>query len=108
MTKYDLIEEVAHHYPGFSHQQIEALVNAVFVSMTEALARGERVELRGFGIFSVKQHSAREGRNPRTGAVVAVAAKRVPRFKVSKELRERVGGKEAPVSEPGTPSPQAA
>jgi nucleoid DNA-binding protein len=68
------------------------MVNVVFDSMTEALGKGERIEIRGFGIFWVKQRVAREGRNPRTGALVAVAAKRVPLFKVGKELRYRVAG----------------
>ncbi len=73
------------------------MVNAVFDSMTDALAKGERIEIRGFGSFIVKQRAAREGRNPRTGAVVSVAAKKVPLFKVGKELRLRVDGQ--PVSE---------
>ena len=60
--------------------------------MTEALAQGERVELRGFGVFEVRQRAARQGRNPRTGVAIAVAAKRVPFFKVGKELRKRVNG----------------
>jgi integration host factor subunit beta len=68
------------------------MVNAVFDSMTEALAKSERIEIRGFGSFIVKHRPAREGRNPRTGEVVAVAAKRVPLFKVGKELRLRVDG----------------
>jgi integration host factor subunit beta len=65
--------------------------------MTDALAKGERIEIRGFGSFIVKQRSAREGRNPRTGEIVSVAAKKVPLFKVGKELRLRVDGQ--PVSE---------
>ncbi len=92
MTKRDLIEEVAQHYPRFSRRDAEVMVNAVFDSMTEALAKSERIEIRGFGSFIVKHRPAREGRNPRTGAVVAVAAKRVPLFKVGKELRLRVDG----------------
>ncbi len=66
------------------------MVNAVFDSMTDALAKGERIEIRGFGSFIIKHRPAREGRNPRTGTVVSVAAKRVPLFKVGKELRSRV------------------
>jgi nucleoid DNA-binding protein len=68
------------------------MVNVVFDSMTEALAKGERIEIRGFGSFLVKQRLAGNGRNPRTGAMVAVAAKRIPQFKVGKELRFRVDG----------------
>ena len=66
--------------------------------MTDALKRGDRVELRGFGAFSVKERDARQGRNPRTGDAVAVQAKRVPFFKTGKELRERLNGA-APVKE---------
>lgn len=96
MTKRDLIEEVAQQYPRFSRREAEVMVNAVFDSMTEALAKGERIEIRGFGSFMVKQRAAREGRNPRTGAIVSVAAKRVPLFKVGKELRLRVDGQPIP------------
>ena len=92
VTKRDLIEEVAQRYPRFSRRDAEVMVNTVFDSMTEALARTERIEIRGFGSFIVKQRPAREGRNPRTGAVVDVAAKKVPLFKVGKELRLRVDG----------------
>lgn len=90
MTKRDLIEDVAQQYPRFSRRDAEVIVNAVFDSMTDALAKGSRIEIRGFGSFIVKQRSAREGRNPRTGTVVSVSAKRVPLFKVGKELRLRV------------------
>jgi integration host factor subunit beta len=90
VTKRDLIEEVAQQYPRFSRRDAEVIVNAVFDSMTDALAKGERIEIRGFGSFIIKQRPAREGRNPRTGTVVSVAAKKVPLFKVGKELRLRV------------------
>src|SRR5918994_2185435 len=96
MTKRDVIEAVAHQYPRFSHREAEVMVNVVFDSMTEALARGERIEIRGFGSFLVKHRRAREGRNPRTGAMVAVAAQRVPQFTVGKELRLRVDGQPIP------------
>ena len=92
VTKRELIEEVAQLYPRFSRRDAEVMVNAVFESMAEALTKGERIEIRGFGSFFVKQRAAREGRNPRTGAVVSVAAKKVPLFKVGKELRLRVDG----------------
>jgi integration host factor subunit beta len=94
MTKRDLIDEVVKIYPRFSGRDAEVMVNAVFDSMTEALARGERIEIRGFGSFVVKHRQAREGRNPKTGALVPVAAKRVPFFKVGKELKLRVDGKQ--------------
>ena len=95
MTKRDLIDELAGHYPGFSRREVEVMVNAVIDSLADALQRGERIEIRGFGSFVVKQREARDGRNPRTGRQVAVAAKRVPFFKVGKELRLRVDGEEA-------------
>ena len=99
MTKRDLIEEVAQHYPRFSRRDAEVIVNAVFDSMTDALAKGERIEIRGFGSFIVKQRPAREGRNPRTGTVVSVFAKKVPLFKVGKELRLRVDDQQPTASE---------
>jgi len=96
VTKRDLIEAVAQQYPWFSRRDAAVMVNAVFDSMTAALATGERIELRGFGSFLVKQRPAWEGRNPRTGARVAVAAKRVLLFKVGKGLRLRVDGQPLP------------
>ena len=92
MTKRGLIDELVSHYPRFSRRDAEVMVNTVFESLADALRRGERVEIRGFGSFVVKQREARDGRNPRTGRRVAVAAKRVPFFKVGKELRQRVDG----------------
>ena len=92
MTKRGLIDELVVLYPRFSRRDAEVMVNAVFDSLAEALRRGDRVEIRGFGSFVVKQRQARDGRNPRTGKRVSVAAKRVPFFKVGKELRLRVDG----------------
>lgn len=92
MTKRDLIDELVQLYPRFSRRDAEVMVNAVFDSLAEALRRGDRIEIRGFGSFVVKHREAREGRNPRTGLRVSVAAKRVPFFKVGKELRVRVDG----------------
>jgi integration host factor subunit beta len=93
MTKRDLIEEVAKAFPQLARRDAEVVVNAVFDSMAEALVRGDRIEIRGFGSFVVKQRQARDGRNPKTGAIVPVEAKRVPFFKVGKELRLRVDGR---------------
>ena len=90
MTKRDLIDEIVKQYPSYSGRDAEVIVNAVFEAMTDALCSGERIEIRGFGSFVVKQRRAREGRNPKTGDIVAVAAKRVPFFKVGKELKQRV------------------
>jgi integration host factor subunit beta len=103
MTKRDLIEEVAKAYPQFSRRDSEVMVNAVFEAMTDALVRDERIEIRGFGSFVVKHRHAREGRNPKTGELVSVAAKRLPFFKVGKELKLRVDGKPVPDSEEGSP-----
>jgi len=90
MTKRDLIDEIVRMYPTYSRRDAEVIVNAVFDSMTEALCSGERIEIRGFGSFVVKDRRAREGRNPKTGEIVAVSAKKVPFFKVGKELKQRV------------------
>jgi integration host factor subunit beta len=96
MTKRELIEEVVRHQAHLRPRDVEALVGAVFTTLSEALARGERIEIRGFGSFIVKRRNAREGLNPKTGEAVAVAAKRVPFFKAGKELKLRVDGKAAP------------
>jgi len=90
MTKRDLIDEIVRLYPAYSRRDAEVIVNSVFDSMTEALCRGDRIEIRGFGSFVVKNRMAREGRNPKTGELVAVAPKTVPFFKVGKELKQRV------------------
>ena len=90
MTKSELIEEMVRRYSHYERHEVEIMVNTVFATLTEALRRGERIDVRGFGTFQVKTRQAREGRNPRTGAPVALAAKRVPFFKAGKELRQRL------------------
>jgi integration host factor subunit beta len=90
MTKSELIVELATSNPHLRGADIELIVATVFDEITGALARGERVELRGFGAFTVKRRNARTGRNPRTGEAVPVDEKAVPFFKAGKELRERV------------------
>lgn len=90
MTKSELISGLAAENPHLRGQDIETIVGTIFDEITEALARGERVELRGFGAFTVKRRDARTGRNPRTGEAVSVDEKSVPFFKAGKELRERV------------------
>jgi integration host factor subunit beta len=92
VTKSELIEKVAQE-TGLTKGRAEMVINAIFDSMTEALVRNEGIEIRGFGSFTVRQYKAYEGRNPRTGDPVHVAPKRLPFFKVGKELRERVNGK---------------
>ena len=90
MTKSELIMRLAERNPHLFHRDVERIVTTVFDEITEALARGDRVELRGFGAFSVKQRDARTGRNPRTGESVSVIEKIVPFFKTGKQLRERL------------------
>ncbi|MEO5378472.1 MAG: integration host factor subunit beta [Magnetococcus sp. DMHC-6] len=89
MTKSELIESVAQQ-KGLSRKEAEIVVSTVLKEISNALSRSERVELRGFGSFSVKVRSAWEGRNPKTGDRVPVTEKRVPFFKAGKELRQRV------------------
>ncbi len=90
MTKSELIQRIAELNPHLYHRDVERIVTTVFEEISEALALGDRVELRGFGAFSVKQRDARVGRNPRTGAAVQVAEKHIPFFKTGKLLRERM------------------
>ncbi|MGI9435611.1 MAG: integration host factor subunit beta [Geminicoccaceae bacterium] len=92
MTKSDLIKRLADANPHLTQRDIEKIVSTVFDEVTEALARRDRVELRGFGAFSVRERDARTGRNPRTGDEVKVPDKVVPYFKTGKELRERLNG----------------
>jgi len=90
MTKSELIQRLAERHPHLIHREVERIVSTVFDEISAALERGDRVELRGFGTFSVKHRSARIGRNPRTGATVHVMPKTVPFFKTGKHLRELV------------------
>lgn len=90
MIKSELIQLISQKNPHLYHRDIELIINTVFDEIIQALGNGDRVELRGFGAFSVKSRQARTGRNPRTGDQVAVDAKRVPFFKTGKELRERL------------------
>ena len=90
MTKSELIEEVARQAPDISKRDVEIIVDTIFRTMTTALARHDRIEIRGFGSFIAKPRRAREGRNPRTGEKVSVPQKWVPFFTCGKELKERV------------------
>lgn len=94
MTKSELIEVVAQE-ANLTKGRAELVINTIFESMVEALQRGEGIEIRGFGSFTVRQYKAYEGRNPRTGEPVHVAPKRLPFFKVGKDLRQRVNGEGA-------------
>ncbi|WP_118133385.1 integration host factor subunit beta [Oceanicella sp. SM1341] len=90
MIKSELIQIIAEENPHLYQSDVERIVGTIFEEITSALVRGERVELRGFGAFSVKHRDARIGRNPRTGESVEVEEKRVPFFKTGKLLRERL------------------
>ncbi|ABV92769.1 integration host factor, beta subunit [Dinoroseobacter shibae DFL 12 = DSM 16493] len=94
MIRSELIQIVADENPHLYQRDVERIVNTVFEEIIEAMSNGDRVELRGFGAFSVKHRDARTGRNPRTGEAVAVEAKSVPFFKTGKLLRDRLNGKE--------------
>jgi integration host factor subunit beta len=96
MIKSELVQRIASQNPHLYQRDIEKIVSAILDEMVEALRRGERVELRGFGAFSVKLRGPRQGRNPRTGAVVAVAKKAIPFFKTGKEMRTRLNREAAP------------
>ncbi len=90
MIKSELVQRIANRNPHLYLRDVEKIVNAILDEITSALSRGDRVELRGFGAFSVKHRDARVGRNPRTGVHVPVNEKTVPFFKTGKEMRERL------------------
>ena len=90
MIKSELVQRIAEQNPHLYQRDVEHIVNAILEEITGALSRGDRVELRGFGAFSVKARPARVGRNPRTGAQVSVDEKVVPFFKTGKDMRARL------------------
>jgi integration host factor subunit beta len=90
MIKSELVLKIAERNPHLYQRDVENIVNAILDTIALALARGDRVELRGFGAFSVKKRDARTGRNPRTGATVSVQEKVIPVFKTGKEMRVRL------------------
>ncbi|MAN80225.1 MAG: integration host factor subunit beta [Rhodospirillaceae bacterium] len=92
MTKSELIARLAADNPHLYQRDVERIVSTIFDEITSALAQGDRVELRGFGAFSVKRRGSRVGRNPRTGATVEVDSKHIPYFKTGKQLREKLNG----------------
>ena len=93
MIRSELIQKLADENPHLFQRDVELIVNTIFDEITDTMARGDRVELRGFGAFSVKKRDARIGRNPRTGESVSVSVKHVPFFKTGKLLRDRLNGK---------------
>ncbi len=98
MLRSELIARLAEESPDLRAEDLEKVVSVILEEIADALARGHRVELRGFGAFSVRKRKARTGRNPRTGETVHVDAKSVPFFRPGKELRARVNGGEDPES----------
>lgn len=93
MIKSELIARLVDSNPHLYQRDVERIVNTIFEEITNTLAEGNRVELRGFGAFSVKHRPARTGRNPRTGQAVDVPSKSVPYFKTGKDLREKLNNK---------------
>lgn len=93
MIKSELIARIAAENPHLYQRDVERIVSTIFDEITDALSRGDRVELRGFGAFSVKHRAERVGRNPRTGETVHVGEKFVPYFKTGKKLRDRLNEK---------------
>src|ERR1700755_2872133 len=100
MIKSELVQRISTQNPHLYQRDVENIVNAILDEITDALARGDRVELRGFGAFSVKHRPARTGRNPRTGDQVHVEEKFVPYFKTGKELRVRLNPAGDPKKKP--------
>ncbi len=101
MIKSELVQKLADENPNLLHREVERLVSVVFDEIAGALQRGDRVELRGFGAFSVKHRPSRVGRNPRTGEPVPINEKFSPFFKPGKELRDRLnGGARPPAKKP--------
>ena len=94
MIRSELVQKIADENPRLYQRDVERIVSTIFEEIIEAMARGDRAELRGFGAFSVKKRDARVGRNPRTGESVQVEEKCVPFFKTGKLLRDRLNGKE--------------
>jgi integration host factor subunit beta len=92
MIRSELVEKVAAENPHLYQRDVERIIATIFDEIIDAMAEGDRVELRGFGSFSVKQRDARRGRNPRTGEAVDVDEKHVPFFKTGKLLRDRLNG----------------
>ena len=90
MTKSELVDKIVEANGVLTRKESEMVVNIVFDSMGDALRNGEKVEIRGFGSFTVREREAREARNPKSGEIVNIPAKKTPFFKTGKELRERV------------------
>ncbi|MDE0760586.1 MAG: integration host factor subunit beta [Planktomarina sp.] len=93
MIRSELVQKLMDENPHLSQRDVERVISTIFEEIITTMANGDRVELRGFGAFSVKKRGSRQGRNPRTGAAVSVEEKHVPFFKTGKLLRDRLNGK---------------
>ncbi|HAK61328.1 MAG TPA: integration host factor subunit beta [Nitrospiraceae bacterium] len=93
MTKAELVDQIAEKKPGLTRKEVENIVSTVLDSIKAALAREDKVEIRGFGSFRIRYRRAKDGRNPKTGETVSVPPKKVPFFKAGKEMKEMVDGK---------------
>lgn len=100
MTRSDLVEALANRFPQLTQKDAESAVKAILDAMSQALVRGHRIEIRGFGSFTINRRPPRMGRNPRSGESVAIPEKRVPHFKPGKALREAVGQDSEPSKGP--------
>ncbi len=100
MTKSELIEAVAAKVSNFSRKDIEVIVDTLFDSMSTSLSKGDKVEIRGFGSFKIKEREGRQGRNPKSGENIFIESKRVPFFKAGKEIRERINSGEDTEAKP--------
>ncbi len=96
MTKAELIAKLTNQIPSLTKRQLEVVVNTIFDSMRAALTHGDKIEIRGFGSFKLRARKMKEGRNPKTGESVLVPPKKIPFFKVGKELRHMVNGTTSP------------
>ena len=90
MTKSELIEQLSDEHNILNKKEAETVINLIFSGISDALSQGDRVEIRGFGSFSVRERQAREARNPKSGELVKIASRKTPFFKTGKELRQRV------------------
>ena len=90
MTKSELIENIVAKHPNISKKNIEFIINSVFNSIKDSLQKGEKVEIRGFGSFKIREKTSKVGRNPKTGTKVTVTDKKVPYFKPGKEIKEKL------------------
>ncbi|MDD0808812.1 integration host factor subunit beta [Curvibacter sp. RS43] len=103
MTRSDLVEELATRFSQLTHRDAEQAVKTILDALGDALVRGHRIEIRGFGSFSINHRPPRMGRNPRSGESVAIPSKRVPHFKPGKALREAVDKRTEELESPPTP-----